>query len=210
LAQLGFLLPDADTRTIERLLSELLSFQMGELKNMDLLALKLEMNDMIQALPIQVPTRFVFLGRSVGTIEGILRNVVPEEEPLDLGKPVFMEWLRNQSNKWTFIWQWLQSQPIFKVLHSVNEFLQAPQKLEQLKETEQRREFLFITQENHKKQLFQLLLVGLMGVGLGMYVMNPFIWKIGVGLSASSFVGYWVASYKQKKWMKYMPERKRG
>jgi len=210
LAQLGFLLPDADSRTMERLLSELLSFQMGELKNMDLLALKLEMNDMIQALPIQVPTRFVFLGRSVGTIEGIIRNVAPEEEPLDLGKPVFMDWLRNQSNKWTFIWQWLQSQPIFKVLHSANEFLQAPQKLEQLKETEQRREFFFITQENHKKQMFQLLLVGLMGVGFGLYVMNPLIWKIGVGLSAASFVGYWVATYKQKKWMKYMPERKRG
>lgn len=210
LAHLGFLLPDADPRTMERLLSELLSFQMGELKNMDLLALKFEMNDMIQALPIQVPTRFVFLARSVGTIEGILRNVAPEEEPLDLGKPVFMEWIRNQSNKWTFIWQWLQSQPFFKVLHSANEFLEAPQKLEQMKETEQRREFLFITQENHKKHMFQLLLVGLIGVGVGLYGMNPLIWKIGVGLSAASFVGYWVASYKQKKWMKYMPERKRG
>lgn len=209
LAQLGFLLPDADTQAMERLLSELLSFQMSELKNMDLLSLKLEMNDIIQALPIQVPTRFVFLARSVGTLEGILRNVAPEEEPLDLGKPVFMDWLRNQSNKWTFIWQWLQSQPIFKVLHSANEFLQTPQKLEQLKETEQRRKFLFITQENHKKQMFQLLLVGLMGVGFGLYVMNPFIWKIGVGISAASFVAYLGASYKQKKWMKYMPEKKR-
>lgn len=209
LAQLGFLLPDADTQAMERLLSELLSFQMSELKNMDLLALKLEMNDIIQALPIQVPTSFVFLARSVGTIEGILRNVAPEEEPLDLGKPVFMDWLRNQSNKWTFIWQWLQSQPIFKVLHSANEFLQTPQKLEQLKETEQRRKFLFITQENHKKQMFQLLLVGLMGVGFGLYVMNPFIWKIGVGISAASFVAYLGASFKQKKWLKYMPEKKR-
>jgi predicted unusual protein kinase regulating ubiquinone biosynthesis (AarF/ABC1/UbiB family) len=209
LSHLGFLLPDADSRTTERLLTELMSFQIGDLKKMDLIALKLEMNDIIQVLPIQVPTRFIFLGRSVGTIEGILRNVVPDEEPLDLGKPVFMEWLRNQSNKWNFIWQWFQSQPILKIVHSVNEFLQVPQKLEQLKESEQRRDFLFITQENHKKHLFQLLLAGIAGVGFGLYVMNPLIWKIGIGLSAVSFVGYGVASYRLKKWMKYMPDRMR-
>ncbi|WP_084138849.1 ABC1 kinase family protein [Halalkalibacter okhensis] len=69
LIQLGFLLPEADPRTIERLLAELLSFQPAQLKEMDLIALKLEMNDMIQALPIQVPTRFVFLGRSFITMK---------------------------------------------------------------------------------------------------------------------------------------------
>jgi hypothetical protein len=42
-------------------------------KEIDLFALKMEMNDMIQILSIQVPTRFAFLGRSFFTIEGIIR-----------------------------------------------------------------------------------------------------------------------------------------
>ncbi|MCD8508620.1 MAG: AarF/ABC1/UbiB kinase family protein [Bacillus sp. (in: Bacteria)] len=54
LVQLGFLLPEADPRTIERVLVEWSTFQPAQLMEMDILALKLEMNDMIQQLPIQV------------------------------------------------------------------------------------------------------------------------------------------------------------
>ncbi|UPG63399.1 ABC1 kinase family protein [Metabacillus endolithicus] len=107
LSQLGFLHPQADFRTMEKLLAELVSFDTATLKETDLIQLKMEMNDMIQALPIQVPTRFIFLGRSVVTIEGILRQVAPEAEILELGRPVFMRWLQKQGNsKWTFLWQW--------------------------------------------------------------------------------------------------------
>lgn len=210
LFHLGVLLPEAESRTIERILAEFITFQPAQLKEMDLLAFKLEINDMIQALPIQVPTRFVFLGRSVVTIEGIIRNLAPEAEILELGKPVFMEWLSKQgNNKWLFVWQWLQSQPIFKIFHSVTEFLNAPQKLEQLKEVEQRRQFQFTIYENTKKQLFYLTLFGLTGVAAGFYTAHDLIWQVSSGVTAISLVGYVVCSYKQKKWMKYMQEKRR-
>jgi predicted unusual protein kinase regulating ubiquinone biosynthesis (AarF/ABC1/UbiB family) len=210
LYHLGFLLPEAESRTIERLLSELISFQPDQLKEMDLMELKLEMNDMIQALPIQVPTRFVFLGRSFITIEGIIRNLAPEEELVDLGKPAFMDWLNKQGNsKWSFVWQWIQSQPIFKIFYSVTEFLNTPQKLEQLKEIEQRRQFQFMIYENNKKRLFQLMLLGLTGIAVGNYTSHTPILKLSVGVTAVSFAGYFVCSYKLKKWMKYMHEKRR-
>lgn len=69
LSRLGFLLPEADPRIIERMIAEWITFDPAQLKEMDLFALKLELNDLIAALPIQVPTRFVFLGRSFMTIE---------------------------------------------------------------------------------------------------------------------------------------------
>jgi predicted unusual protein kinase regulating ubiquinone biosynthesis (AarF/ABC1/UbiB family) len=211
LFHLGFLLPGAESRTIERLLAEFMSFQPDQLKEMDLIALKLEMNDMIQALPIQVPTRFVFLGRSFITIEGILLNLAPEEELIDLVKPVFMEWLNKQgNNKWSFVWQWLQSQPIFKLFHSVTEFLDAPKKLELIKETEQRRQFQFIIYENHKKQLFQLTLLGFIGIAAGIFTAHPLLLKLSIGLSVISSMGHIICSYKLKKWMKYMHEKRRG
>ncbi len=210
LFHLGVLLPEAESRTIERILAEFITFQPAQLKEMDLLAFKMEINDMIQALPIQIPTRFVFLGRSVVTIEGIIRNLAPDAEILELGKPVFMEWLNKQgNNKWLFVWQWLQSQPIFKIFHSVTEFLNAPQKLEQLKEVEQRRQFQFTIYENTKKQLFQLTLFGMTGIAAGLYTSYDLIWQLSAGVAAVSLAGYVICSYKLKKWMKYMQEKRR-
>ncbi|WHY00458.1 AarF/UbiB family protein [Neobacillus sp. DY30] len=210
LAQLGFLLPEADSRTIEKLLAELVSFEPEQLKQMDILAFKKEMNDTIQALPIQVPTRFVFLGRSFVTIEGIIRNLAPEAELLDLGKPIFLEWLNKQgNNKWSLLWKWIQSQPAFKLIHSVTEFLQAPQKFEDIKELEQRRQFQFMIYENNKKHLFQLTVLGIIGILAGIYTSHSLILNLSVGGTAIALVGYYVCSLKQKKWMKYMHEKRK-
>ena len=210
LAQLDFLLPGADTKTMERLLAEFMSFRPEQLKEMDLLALKLEMNDLVQALPIQVPTRFVFLGRSFVSIEGILRQLTPEADLLELGKPVFKEWIRNQgSNKWIFIWKWIQSQPVFKVFHSLNEFLNLPQTIERVAETEQRRQFQFTILENQKKQFFQLTLVGLIGIGVAITFSHDPLLNGSAGFVAVAGIGYLLTSYKQKKWLKYMHEKRK-
>lgn len=207
LYHLEFLHSQTDSGTIERLLAELVSFDPTQLKEADLLALKLEMNDLIQALPIQVPTRFVFLGRSVVTIEGNKRQLAPDHELLELGKPVFMKWLQTQGrNKWSFIWHWAQSQPLFKIIHSATEFLQLPKKYEMLKETEQRRHFQFTMLENNKKHCFQLVLVGLIGIGFGIASSHAIMWKLSCGLTFISAIGYIICGYRLKKWMKYMQE----
>lgn len=212
LTHLGFLLPEADPRTMERLLAELMSFQPAELKEMDIMALKLEMNDMLQALPIQVPTRFVFLGRSFVTMEGMIRSLIREDDELiDVLKPVFLDWLNKQgNNKWSFVWYWLQSQPLFKTIHSFTEFLKLPKKIEDIKENEQRRQFQFTIYENYKKQLFQLTLLGLFGIGAGIYTSHQLILQLSIGVSVSSSAGYFISSFKLKKWMKYMHEKRRG
>lgn len=210
LSQLGFLLPGADHRTMEKLLGELMSFDLSQLKEIDLIAFKRDMNDIVQALPIQVPTRFVFLGRSFVAIEGIILNLIPEEEVLDLVKPVFMNWLNKEGNqKWSFVWSWFQALPVFRIFHSVQEFLELPQKLEDLKELEQRREFQFIIYENYKKHIFQLALVGIAGSAVGIFTSHSMIINLSVGLLGISGVGYLVFNHKQKKWMKYMHEKRR-
>ncbi|GAA0462735.1 ABC1 kinase family protein [Alkalibacillus silvisoli] len=210
LTHLGFLLPEADPRTIEKLLAELLSYQPEQLKEMDLIAFKFEMNDIIQALPIQVPTRFVFLGRSFITMEGILRSLVTDDELIKVLKPVFMDWLsKHGNNKWSFIWFWLQSQPLFKTVQSFTEFLKLPQRIEGIKETEQRRDFQFTIYENYKKHLFQLIFLGIFGIGVGIYTTHQTILQLSIGVSAVASIGYVICSFKLKKWMKYMHEKRR-
>lgn len=210
LTHLGFLLPEADPRTMERLLAELMSFQPAQLKEMDLVALKLEMNDMVRALPIQVPTRFVFLGRSFITIEGIVRSLASDKELTDIVKPVFMDWLNKQgNNKWSFIWYWLQSQPLFKLVQSFTEFSKLPQKLEHLKENEQRREFQFTLYENNKKRFFQIMLLGFIGIAAGFYTAEQIILYISAGAAAAGGAGFLIYGHKLKKWMRFMHEVRR-
>ncbi|RBW68841.1 AarF/ABC1/UbiB kinase family protein [Bacillus taeanensis] len=210
-SQLGFLLPDAETKTIEHLLAEMMSYHPSQLKEMDLLSVKKEMNDLVQALPIQVPTRFAFLGRAFVTIEGILYTIAPHEELIEVGKPVFLEWVKDQGkNKWSFVLSWLNAQPLFKLLHSAAEFLETPQRLEKLKETEQRRSFTFTIYENQKKQLFQLSFLGVLGTLAGIYMNHTLIWQISLGTAGLSIISYFICSHKQRKWLKHMPKKRKG
>lgn len=209
LAHLGFLLPGADVRIIEKMIAEFIDFQPSQLNEVDLLALQKEMNQMIRALPVQVPTRFVFLGRSFAAVEGIVLHLVPEEDLVELSKPVFLKWLSKQGNsKWSFVWQWFQSQPAFKLFHSVIEFLHAPQKIEALKETEQRRQFQFTMYENNKKLCFQFILLGLAGLGIGLYTSHILILYFAGGVIFIGISGFLLTSSRQKKWLKFMQEKR--
>lgn len=210
LSQLGFLLPEADHRTMEKLLEELMSFELSQLKEIDLIAFKRDLNDIIQALPIQVPTRYIFLGRSFVAIEGIILNLISEDDVLELVKPVFTNWLNKEGNqKWSLVWQWIQAQPIFKIFHSIQQFLQLPHKLEDLKEIEQRREFQFTVYETYKKHLFQLSLLGIIGIAASIFTSHLILLYFSGGLTSISCIGYFNVTHKQKKWMRYMHEKRR-
>ncbi|WP_253724502.1 AarF/ABC1/UbiB kinase family protein [Sporosarcina sp. HYO08] len=210
LMDLGILFAINDSRALENLLAELRAFQPDQLQQTDMLSLKKEMNEHIQNFPFQIPIRFIFLGRSVITIEGILHELVPDEELMTLGKPVFIRWLSKQSeNKWSFLWHWIQSQPMYKMVHSITEFLETPKRLERLKKVEQRRHFEFTIYENQKKRYYQLLLISVIGIILGLSIPLPILWELSIILFAVSVFGYSRCTVRQKKWLKFMQECRR-
>jgi predicted unusual protein kinase regulating ubiquinone biosynthesis (AarF/ABC1/UbiB family) len=169
---------------------------------MDIFAVKKEMNDMVKTLPIQVPTRFVFLGRSFVTVEGILRTLCPKKETIKIMEPPFKDWLNHSdTNKWKLILKWIQSQPVFQLFHTISELVHMPGKYLEMKETQQQREFSFTIYENQKKQAFILGMFGLMGVFLGAYSVVPVIWEGSTVLIGISFLGYVISSRKQRKWL---------
>jgi predicted unusual protein kinase regulating ubiquinone biosynthesis (AarF/ABC1/UbiB family) len=203
LLQLGFLLPDADLKVIEKLLAELLTFDITNLKEMDLFAIKKEMNELVRNLPVQVPTRFVFLGRSFVTIEGMLHTISPNEEILEIIKPAFMDWLnQSERNKWKLFWKWINSQPVFQIFHTVTDLLQKPQQYLDLKKIQQKHEFQFKRFENRKNHSFYLGLGSLIGVYLGIYLREPFIWQSSAGIFGLSTFSYFVSDWQQKKWLR--------
>jgi predicted unusual protein kinase regulating ubiquinone biosynthesis (AarF/ABC1/UbiB family) len=203
LIDLGFLLPEADPKIIETIMKEAFTIDLNQLKEMDLFKVKKELNDLIKSLPIQVPTRFVFLGRSFVTIEGILHTINPDQEFLEIAKPPFMEWLSHSNqSKWKLVMKWINSQPVFQIFHSLSEILETPQRFLALKETMLQREFHFSIFENQKKQTFSLGILGLLGVFVGVFLDNFILIKISTGIVVVSLLAYVVCSVKQRRWMK--------
>ncbi|QPQ36049.1 ABC1 kinase family protein [Lysinibacillus sp. JNUCC-52] len=205
LKSLGFLLPGADLKVIENLLKEVLLLDVNKVKEMDLFAVKKEMNDILKLLPIQVPTRFIFLGRSFVTIEGLLLTINPEKEILDIIKPVFTDWVKQgSSNNWKSVLQWLNALPIFKVFHSLYDLVETPQRLLIQKENLQYREFVFSVYENQKRQIFILTVLALVGIFVGKYLHYAIVYKASAVLLSLSIPLYIVSSWRQRKWLKRM------
>lgn len=210
LSRLEFLLPGADVKLVEKLLPEMLTFDLMKMKGIDILAFKKEMTDIIQTLPIQVPSRFIFLGRSFVTVEGMLRWILPKDDVYEFAQPLFLDWLNKQgTSRLKLIWKWVHAQPLFKIFYSIIDFLQTPQHLENLKEIEQRRQFRFTMYENQKRELFHITALGFIGSLVGDYVHNATILHISIGVIGIGLVGYGIIHYKQKKWMRYMQTKGR-
>jgi predicted unusual protein kinase regulating ubiquinone biosynthesis (AarF/ABC1/UbiB family) len=205
LKNLGFLLPGADLKIIENLLKEVLLLDVSKIKEMDLFAVKKEMNDIIKLLPIQIPTRFIFLGRSFVTIEGILLTINPDKEMLDIIKPVFSDWVKQgSSNNWKSILQWLNALPIFKIFHSLQDLVETPQRILIQKETLQHRDFVFSVYENQKRHIFILSILAFVGIFCGLYLQWAILYKTSALLLSLSILFYIVSSWKQRNWLKRM------
>ncbi|WP_066065096.1 ABC1 kinase family protein [Neobacillus soli] len=203
LKELGFLLQDTNPKTIEPILKEAFTIDLNQLKEMDLFQIKKDLNDIVKSLPIQVPTRFIFLGRSFVTIEGMLHTINPNQEFLEIAKPAFLKWINhgNQS-KWKLVLKWMHSQPIFHIFHSITDILETPQRLLAWKETGQQREFCFLIYENQKKQSYFLGILGLIGCFSGIYLDYPFVGQLSAAIIGVSLIAYLVCHVKQKKWLK--------
>ncbi|MGR3763279.1 ABC1 kinase family protein [Rossellomorea sp. NS-SX7] len=208
LSQLDFLLPEASLKGIERLLEEFVTIDMEQFKQMDLIAVKKEMNEMMKSLPIQVPTRFIFLGRSFATIEGLVYTLCPEKETLDVMKPAFLDWVKSTNlSKWELLLKWISSQPLFQSVQKVRQLIGIPGQLIQQKDDHQNHLFQFKLYENHKKHAFTLFILGTVGFFLGYQYEAEVVWQGGAALSLIGLSGYLITGLKQRKWLNKVKNR---
>jgi predicted unusual protein kinase regulating ubiquinone biosynthesis (AarF/ABC1/UbiB family) len=87
-SQLGFLLPDADTERIEEAtkaaFDQVWGLSMTDIKNVsytDARELGREFNDLLFAMPFQVPQDFIYLGRAMGILSGMATSIDPDFNP---------------------------------------------------------------------------------------------------------------------------------
>lgn len=86
--QLGFLMPDADTERIieatKAAFDTVWGMSMTDIKNVsyeDARELGSEFNDLIYAMPFQVPQDFIYLGRAMGILSGMATSLDPNFNP---------------------------------------------------------------------------------------------------------------------------------
>lgn len=200
LLKLGFLLPEANQGVIQKVFEEVMSFDLSQFKQLDMIALKKEINEMVKSLPVQVPTRFVFLGRSFVTVEGIVRTISPDQEPLEIIKPAFKYWLKNSdANKWRLLINWIYSQPVLKALPMFfADFINTGSKEVLI----QRSEFEFTILENQKKSAVYFGLLGATGFFTSIHVQNNILLYASAGAAVLSALAYFSFEVKERRWMK--------
>ncbi len=87
-AELGFLMPDADTERIaeatKAAFDQVWGLSMTDIKNVgydEARELGAEFNDLIYDMPFQVPQDFIYLGRTMGILSGMATSLDPEFNP---------------------------------------------------------------------------------------------------------------------------------
>jgi predicted unusual protein kinase regulating ubiquinone biosynthesis (AarF/ABC1/UbiB family) len=87
-SQLGFLLPDADSERIveatKAAFDQVWGLSMTEIKNVsytEARQLGHEFNDLLYAMPFQVPQDFIYLGRAMGILSGMATSLDPNFNP---------------------------------------------------------------------------------------------------------------------------------
>ncbi|AYC28521.1 ABC1 kinase family protein [Paenisporosarcina cavernae] len=198
---LGFLLPGTNPKQMEPTLREFATMDWERLKQMDMLDAQKMIQDMVRSLPVQVPTRFVFLGRSFATVEGLLLSLNPTKETIDILKPAFFDWLKTSDmNKWELLVKWFQAQPVYRSIQKIVEYIEAPVKAIEQKDVHHFQTMRFTVFESHKKFAMYgvLLFTGVWVVG---EVLDENIVSIigptGLVICAISYI---FTSIRFKKW----------
>jgi predicted unusual protein kinase regulating ubiquinone biosynthesis (AarF/ABC1/UbiB family) len=202
LDRLGFLLPNANKRELERFLKNGMSINFANLSQEELLELMGRIESTVKELPIQIPSRFIFFMRAVATVVGIVNILHPNADLMELGKPVFEELMQKEGKgKLKWAQEWLQGRPLVKALRSIPALLEEPRLYREWKQEEQHNAFVQQMHQSRKMYAFLSCLVTLL------LTFASYLWGDEKVLVASavllgvSCIAYWMAARKQREWI---------
>jgi len=199
--RLGFIRPHSDLKQVEEQVKELFSMDFKKFQEMNMVAVKREMNALLKTLPVQIPTRFVFLGRSIVTLEGIIKVVNPQQEVITTAKPLFVKWIKNHPDQLVELaLRWVKDQYILRIFSAIIQWFNAPQRLKEESELHQTRDFHFRMYETYKMQASQFFLAGAFALPIGGYLNVIPILTVGIVTMVISCIVYIRAKQKQRKW----------
>ena len=216
LQEMDFLLPNADTEKVKKLMKQTTDMYLNG--NFDKLDAHM-MNDMLGDLqqfvkeqPIQLPADYAFLGRATSIIVGVLTTVYPQIDLIRWGRPVIKEWMSGEDSSYTLYKEIAKetARPLLSLPRALVEFLEDGDKEREWKSYHQKNHlfhqyYLFYT-------LLSLLLTGLGAIAL-FYTMIvpvlPHLW-IGSVLSGIGLFGFLVCSFNHLRMLKRIHHNRRN
>ncbi|MGI8316548.1 ABC1 kinase family protein [Halobacillus mangrovi] len=196
LQEMDFLLPQADTEKVKKLMKQTTDMYLEG--NFDKLDAHM-MNDMLSDLqqfvkeqPIQLPADYAFLGRATSIIVGVLSTVYPQIDLIQWGRPVIKEWMSGEDSNFSIYKEVAKetARPLLSLPRALVEYLEDGDKEREWKSYHQKNQLF------HQFYLFYAFLSFiLMMTGFAMLYFTylspviPYPW-IGTTVSAVGFVGF--------------------
>ncbi|WP_051353234.1 ABC1 kinase family protein [Thalassobacillus devorans] len=172
LFKMNFLLENADTERVKKLLRETVDMYLdGDFTKLDATIMNDIMEDIqrfVKNQPIQLPADYAFLGRATSIIIGVLTAVYPQIDLMAWGKPVIREWMSGDDSKYGFYKDIAAetARPLLSLPRALVSYLES---------SERDREWAAEKQQNHMFHQFYLFyaalsfLTAVAGGGLGIY-----------------------------------------
>ncbi|SEH46496.1 Predicted unusual protein kinase regulating ubiquinone biosynthesis, AarF/ABC1/UbiB family [Halobacillus karajensis] len=216
LQEMDFLLPDADTEKVKKLLKQTTNMYLDG--NFDKLDAHM-MNDMLRDLqqfvkeqPIQLPADYAFLGRATSIIVGVLTSVYPQVDLIQWGRPVIKEWMSGEDSSHSLYKEIAKetARPLLSLPRALIEFLE---------DGDKEREWKSYHQKNHLFHQYYLfytflsLLISGAGAAALYYTMIvpvlPNIWVGGVTIGIG-ITGFIVSSFNHFKMLRRIHHNRRN
>lgn len=143
LREMNFLLDDADTEAMKKMMRRLVSMYLSEdMSKMDATVMNdilEDLQDFVKDQPIQLPADYAFLGRAASMILGVLTAVYPQMDLVSWGKPVINEWMTGSQSKFGFYKNIVKEtgQPLLSLPRALVEFLEDGDKEREWQQTKQ-------------------------------------------------------------------------
>jgi len=106
LKQVGFVRRDADNGLLARAVGLFLEEVLGtglNLLNNDMGALLEDLEDLLYEQPFQIPAKFTFMGRALGTLYGLCIGLDDQISFLDAAKPYLKQFMPEAARPWTIL-----------------------------------------------------------------------------------------------------------
>ncbi|WP_173918508.1 AarF/ABC1/UbiB kinase family protein [Halobacillus sp. Marseille-Q1614] len=188
--EMDFLLPNADTEQVKKLIKQTTDMYLdGDFDKLDAHLMNDILSDVQQFVkeqPIQLPADYAFLGRATSIIVGVLTSVYPQVDLVEWGRPVIKKWMTGEASNFSLYKQVAKDtvKPLMSLPRALIEYLVDGDKEREWK-TETHQQTLF-----HQFYLFYSLISFMMivaGTG-GILYLNitgwsdylPFAWTIAV------------------------------
>lgn len=166
-----------------------------------------EVMKIIQEQPIQLPSEFAFLGRSMSVLVGLLVSTYPSIDFLEIAKPIVNQWIKSDEHDKTIPTSTFQyakewAKPFLQYPVLIKQFLESPDRRIQWENQKLRKSYIHDVYSTRKSYAVFSFFIGLIAVFISVFFEQWFLVIGGSGFTVISAIFYLLISFRHRRWIK--------